>query len=78
MKKYLMNVAALAMVSAVTPPSLLNVCRQMAGKEEPVGKFVVDACFLKTTISRGVIMPAIKVLDAREDNKMFTNWYLPL
>ena len=68
-----MKVAALAILSDVTPPSLLNVYRQMANKVELVGKFVVCACFLKITMSKGVIKHAIIVLDAKQDSNMLTN-----
>ena len=61
------------MLSAVRPPYLLKVVRQMFTKLAFGGKLVVDACFLKTTMSNGVNSAAIVKLDARQESKMLTN-----
>ncbi len=68
-----MKVAPLAMLSAVMPPSLLKVLLHTLAKEALGDRFVVCACFLKTTMSIGVTQVAIKMLAARLDNRMLTN-----
>ena len=69
-----MNVAPLAILSAVIPPSLLNVLRHTLEKEAFGDLLEVWACFLKTTISIGVRQSAMRVLEARQESRMFTNW----
>lgn len=61
------------MLSAVRPPYLLKVVRQMFTKLALGGRLVVSACFLKTTMSNGVKKAAIVKLDARQESKMLTN-----
>ena len=69
-----MKVAPLAILRAVIPPSLLNVLRHTFKNEAFGDRFEVWAYFLKTTISIGVRNKAISELEAKQDNRMFTNW----
>lgn len=69
-----MKVAPLAILSAVRPPSLLNVLLQTLKKEALGDIFEVWACFLKTTISMGVRKSAIRELEAKQERRMLTNW----
>lgn len=72
-----MNVAPHAIPQAVSPPALMNVDCQICWKEAVIGRLVILACFLKTTMSMGVTKSAIDIDEASEASKMLTNWYLP-
>jgi hypothetical protein len=72
-KKYLINVAPIAIPKAVSPPGLLKVCLYSFTKLVWDGNPVVFAWLLNKTMSIGVTNNAIKELEATDAINKFIN-----